>query len=457
MKNGYDRIPNQIRKLVLLLAGILMSVHAADSTSSIQEDKIITQEEQKEVIESVCEKLEKFYAFHEVGLKTSQSIGKNFREGKYFDYKIRNEFVRQLNKDLAKISNDSHLEISYNPEMAARMREQEATCEKKPFAALWADVYRWQNFGFKECKILDGNIGYMDLRVFVPAKYAGTTAVAVMNFFSNCNALVIDLRKNGGGWDTMVSFLASYFFDTDDPVLFSVSTSTLDDSYYSSMTSTCVPGKLLSDIPLYILTSGCTASAAEAFANIMKHLSDKTTLVGENTSGAEHPADRVVICDEFILKIPCFRRIYSAFNSSWEGVGVKPDIEASADTALYTAHMDALNKLMEKEDDEKRRDKYQWAIDGVRAIKEPALVASAILKSYEGKYGKKAIYYEKGELFYEFKDVLSKRRLVPISDNYFLIENSDDFRIRFVKEKDTVWGFEEIFDAGYVIKTKKEL
>ncbi len=447
---------NQMNKFMLLFTSILIIVFVAISASLVQEDNIFTIEKQKELIKAVCEKLENIYAFPEVGLKTSQSIRKNFEAGKYSDYRTPSEFVRQLNKDLEKISNDSHLKIFYNPEMAARMREQETTGETKRFATLWADEYRWKNFGFKECKILDGNIGYVDLRAFVPAKYAGTTAVAVMNYFSNCNALIIDLRKNGGGWDTMVTFLASYFFDTDDPVLFGISRSTLNDTYYSSMTSTYVPGKNFSDIPLYILTSGMTASAAEGFANIMKHLSDRATLVGENTSGAEHPADRVVICDEFVLKIPCFQRIFSAINSSWEGVGVKPDIEANADTALYAAHLDALKKLMEKETHENRRNKYRWAIDGVKAMKEPASVAKTILQSYAGKYGRKVIYYENGELFYEFKDIISKRRMMPISENYFLIENSDDFRVRFIKEKDAIVGFEEIFDDGYIIKNQKE-
>ena len=244
------------KNCLILLSVILISLFAANFFSIAKEVNVLTIEKQKKVIEAVCEKLEKFYVFPEVGLKTSQGIRKNFEEEKYSDYRIPSEFVQQLSRDLEKISKDSHLEISYNPEMAARIREQEKTGEKKPLAAFRADENRWKNFGFKECKILDGNIGYMDFRVFFPPKYSGKTAVAAMDYFSNCNALIIDLRKNYGGWDTMVTFLASYFFDTEDPVIFSISNSTLTNTYYSSMTSTYMPGKILSDIPLYILTSG---------------------------------------------------------------------------------------------------------------------------------------------------------------------------------------------------------
>jgi len=137
-------------------------------------------------------------------------------------------------------------------------------------------------------------------------------------------------------------------------------------------------------------------------------------------------------------------------------VGVKPDIEAKADSALVVAHLDALNKLLEKETDEKRRNKYRWAIDGVRTMKEPAAVAKAILQSYAGKYGKKVIHYENGELLYEFIGTIAKSRMIPISEDYFLVENSDDFRVRFKKEKNKIVSFEEIFDDGYIIENKKE-
>jgi hypothetical protein len=46
--------------------------------------------------------------------------------------------------------------------------------------------------------------------------------------------------------------------------------------------------------------------------------------------------------------------------------------------------------------------------------------------------------------------------MLPIKENYFLIDNHDDFRIVFKKEKDNVVGLEEIFDDGYIIKDVKD-
>ena len=111
------------------------------------------------------------------------------------------------------------------------------------------------------------------------------------------------------------------------------------------MTSSYVPGKILADIPIYILISGSTASGAEAFASIMKNMRANATLIGKKTAGAENPVDHVIIKDYYILRIPCWEKIYSYSKSGWEGVGVLPDIEVDSDKALAVAHMDALTKL----------------------------------------------------------------------------------------------------------------
>jgi hypothetical protein len=420
-----------------------------------QENNTISKEEQRKLVKAVCEKLEQIYPFPEIGIKTSKGILKNFKEGKYSKYTDPGVFADNLTIDLEAISNDKHLDLLYNPKMAAKIKEQEAKGGEGAVLALEAKIERWNNYGFKELKILAGNIGYMDLRLFFSTKYAGATAVAAMNFFSNCNALIIDLRKNGGGWDDMVTFLASYFFDSEDAVIFGISRSSKDDSYYSSVTSLYVPGKKRADIPLYILTSKSTASAAEAFAHRMKHLNDNAVLVGEKTAGAENPVDFLAISNKFVLKIPCWRKIYSSTESNWEGVGVKPDIEVKEDKALQVAHMQALKKLAEAAADENTKMRYRWAYDGVNARNNPVSVAKNILQSYAGKYRNRTISYENGKLYYQYRG-RSKRKMVPISESYFIVENYDFFRVRFRKEKGVVVGFEEILTDGRIIKNYKE-
>ena len=135
------------------------------------------------------------------------------------------------------------------------------------------------NYGFKEVKILDGNIGYLNLNQFADIKYAEQTVAATMNFLSNTNAIIIDLRANGGGVPSMMQLLSSYFL-AEKPVLLS--------DFYERKTNTKtqlysfenVNGKRSTNKPLYILTSKHTFSAAEAFTYTLKYL-DKAIVIGE--------------------------------------------------------------------------------------------------------------------------------------------------------------------------------
>ncbi len=49
-----------------------------------------------------------------------------------------------------------------------------------------------------------------------------------------------------------------------------------------------------------------------------------------------------------------------------------------------------------------------------------------------------------------------KRKMLPIREGYFLINDHDDFRILFKRENGNVIGFDEIFDDGYVIKNARD-
>ena len=77
-----------------------------------------------------------------------------------------------------------------------------------PFAAM-----RLQNFGFMGVEILAGNIGYIDLRSFAPIEPSIETATAALQFIANTDAVIIDVRQNGGGAPSMVQFLTSHFLD----------------------------------------------------------------------------------------------------------------------------------------------------------------------------------------------------------------------------------------------------
>ena len=138
-----------------------------------------------------------------------------------------------------------------------------------------------RNFGFEKVERLSGNIGYLDFRNFEDPKLASETAAAAMTFLANTDALIIDLRQNGGGEPEMVAFVASYLFDKKTH---------LNDIYdrpanrtEEFWTKETVPGKKFGgEKPVFVLTSHYTFSGAEEFSYNLKNLK-RATIIGETT------------------------------------------------------------------------------------------------------------------------------------------------------------------------------
>ncbi len=419
------------------------------------QNEALTELRQKEIIDELCRKIENIYPFPEIAKQTVSGLQEYFKQGKYRNYTDKSEFAGNLTVDLEQLSGDTHFYLAYNPEFASGLtaaEDEEVLLDS--LTAHEADIEKWNNYGFKELKILDGAIGYMDLRLFFAPYYAGDVAVAAMNFFTNCNAIIIDLRYNGGGWDYMVNFLLSYFAESHDEVIFNVGQNTIDSMYYAGKTVSYVPGKRLTGIPVYVLISSSTASGAEAFASKIKYINSKAVLVGETSAGAENPIGTIVIGDEYILDIPSWRTVYQRYATDWEGAGVAPDIEVASEDALAAAHIHALRRLVETAVEKKAKDKYEWALDGVLAIYEPVSLPEEVLHSYAGNYGNRDIYFEDGMLYYQYKK-RTKRIMLPVREDYFVIENYDFFRVLFTKDKGKITGLNEIFTDGSVTRSTR--
>jgi C-terminal processing protease CtpA/Prc len=266
----------------------------------------------------------------------------------------------------------------------AALREEQAQPESDEVDSDYLRQAQQENFGFKEVKIIDGNIGYLNLSRFYHASIGGETAISAMNFLAHTDALIIDLRRNGGGSPTMIQLITSYLYGSE-VVHLNTFYKRPSDSRKQTWTLPHIPGKRRPDLPVYVLISGSSFSAAEEFSYNLRNL-ERATLIGETTAGAAHSGGTEVVNDQFTLWVPEGRSINPITHTDWEGVGVKPHIEVNSKDALKLAHKQALHALAETNKGEDGF-KYRWYIQSLNAKNAPIKLETHLLASYEGVYG----------------------------------------------------------------------
>ena len=308
------------------------------------ETSFMNRDECTNILESLFKNLHTHYVFPEVAEKIEESLRKQFADGKYDTITTLAELCNVLTGQMREISHDLHLHMSYHEE-AHPIREDVNLFNDFEWRKNFYQGAPFYNFGFNKIERLAGNIGYLDLRSFDPPDIAGETAIAAMNFLAHTNALIIDLRQNGGGEAYMVHLISSYLFDSE-PVHLNNFYLRANDSMQQFWTLPYVPGKRYGNKPVYVLTGPATFSAAEEFAYNLKNLK-RATLVGETTGGGANPIDTYQINSYIDAYIPMGRAINPITGTNWEGVGVAPDIHVPQETALHVAHVEAVKKVLE--------------------------------------------------------------------------------------------------------------
>ncbi len=197
------------------------------------------------------------------------------------------------------------------------------------------DAMRAENYAFRKVEILPGNIGYLKFDMFADSDEARETAGAAMGFLRHCDAIVFDLRTNGGGSPAMIDFLCGYLFEEPAHLNDMVDRDGKMVSEHWSLKE--VPGeRFAKDVPVFVLTSSRTFSGAEEFSYDLKNLK-RATIVGETTGGGAHPVRGERINDRFVLMVPYMRAQNPVTKTNWEGTGVEPDVKLPASEALEKA------------------------------------------------------------------------------------------------------------------------
>jgi hypothetical protein len=288
------------------------------------------------VIDGAAAMLNEYYVYPETAKKMEEAIRARHKAGEYDSFDNGDAFAEKLTADLREVSRDKHLGVSFSPAVLPKREPAEGP----DMAAMRKQMER-MNCGFEKAERLPPNIGYLKFNMFAPPDICGPTASAAMNFLGNVDALIIDLRENGGGDPKMVAYISSYLFDEKTHLndLYNRKENKTEEFW----TNPDVPGKRLGGKPVFVLTAKRTFSGAEEFTYNLKNLK-RATIIGETTGGGAHPVSGHRIDDHFTIGVPFAKAINPISKTNWEGTGVEPDIKSPAADALETARKLAVKK-----------------------------------------------------------------------------------------------------------------
>ncbi|WP_284222227.1 S41 family peptidase, partial [Brevundimonas denitrificans] len=283
------------------------------------------------------------------------------------------------------------------------------------------------HFGFRKVEILPGNIGYIDLRQFSnidfdnPDDPARRAADAALAFVADTDAVIFDLRDNGGGAPSMVGYLTSAFTPPNAPI-YNIFHSR--EGTESEAPEVFHPNPRL-EVPVYVLISGRTGSAGEAFPYTLQG-ARRATIVGEASGGAANPGGMVPVGGGFAVFISQGSPRNPNTGGNWEGTGVLPDVAVPWDQALTRTHTLALEGIVAA--DSGRTDAV-WALEALNATAQ-----AGDLSAYAGAYGEQQVSVVGDTL-----QVVRGRRppvvLAALGADLFTVVGDPSRRVRFTRDE----------------------
>jgi hypothetical protein len=307
------------------------------------------------ILRTIARLIESKYVIAEKAGGYAAEFNKKCKAGAYDGITDARQFAAQVTADLQAITADKH--VSLRMIEASDIGEQAQGALHHPVR-----LYRLrqkENTGFYKLEWIHGHIGYLDLRRFWAIEEAREMVTAAMKFLEGADALIIDIRENGGGsGDYLSSFFLPY------PTQLTGWYSREQDYTEEFWTSRELNGQPLVDVPLFVLIGKNTFSAAEIFAYDLQ-ARKRAVLIGEPTKGGAHSIDLYKIDDQFEINISTSRAVNPVTGGNWEGTGVLPDIPVAPEKALDTAI-----ELADKAGNEFAKikdDKLKQAVDEMQA------------------------------------------------------------------------------------------
>lgn len=412
--------------------------------SSAEGAQALSPAQRSAIVQAVKAAYAKSYVFPNKVPAILAQLDKGLKSGRYNGVSA-NEFAGQITSDLQAASKDGHAYLQYDPQRyAAATAEAGGGAAAPDLGAFEAAAARRDNHGLAELRILPGNVRYLKIAGFrwVPDE-SGQAYDDAMRFLRGGDAVVIDLRGNGGGASEAVQYLVSHFLKAGTLEITFLQAG--HDPVQTRVLDNLPAGRLIGK-PLYVLTDQGTASAAESFAyDVQQFRIGK--LIGAGTAGAANNNEIVPIAPGFMLSVSTGRPVHPVSKTNWEGTGVQPDVVTAPPQALDQAQVLALQALAASAATPDLKADYAWALPEAEARLHPVTVSPAILQAAPGSYGKYIVASDKDGL------TLARpghplwpapRHLRPLTaDGLFGVDGVDILRIGFKAGALDLWWKDE--------------
>lgn len=396
------------------------------------------------VVEDVAKAIADNYYDAAKGAAVARDLRAEAAKGAYDRLTDPRDLATTLSERLRPL--DHHFNVSWSAEPAPAQRPASGPAAAAGAASPRVDPAKRANYGIRRVEILNGNLGYIDMRMFAhfpfgqPDAPARKAIEAALQTVANTDAVIIDLRDNGGGSPAMVGYLTSAFTPKGSDIY---NTFRHREGTLSEAPGDWYPAPRL-DTPLYVLISGRTGSAAEALAYTLKN-AKRAVIVGEASGGAANPGGPVPLAGGFSVFVSGGSPVSPITKTNWEGDGVQPDVAVPAAGALDAARALALEAVLKTATGPAAQD-ARWALEALRA--EAAPPATKPLADYVGAYGAVEIVQVDGRL------AMKRGRrpltiLLPLGGETFTVAGESSRRVVFERDaKGAVSAFEAIGYEG---------
>ncbi|MDG5748755.1 S41 family peptidase [Qipengyuania sp. XHP0207] len=318
-------------------------------------DPAITEADKADVVRTLAEKLRANYVFPDIAERAADELIRRSKDGAWAQFETAKAFADALRSDLRELGNDRHLQVRYDPSFVEMSPGDSGGPSEEETAQMRREMAS-NAYGIQRVARLPGNIGYIDVRFFGPTEFVAPAYESAMRLLQGSDAIIVDLRSNGGGDPDSVAQLASHFFAQGDERHLNSIYSRIEDTTRDFWTVRSVESRFTG--PVYVVTSDYTFSGGEEFAYDLQ-AQERATLVGETTGGGANPGAPLSLGHGFYAFIPTGRAINPITKTNWEHVGVVPEHSIEAERALQSAYAMALRKLSTSHDDSDRREKLE--------------------------------------------------------------------------------------------------